>query len=315
MTNDENAEINQFLNSEFIPTTVDLNIANEPNQPLPTSEAEDDFDRLLDEFITTQLQDADDTQEELIEAERTGRPLKESITDVSEFAGLLLQEERQLYDAFRNFIGAVKALADMANLDAPEFDFDAEDLYPRFRPSRGTKLNNNIFIGWDVILKAQPVRLKSLPPRATDEQILEFAEKTTDENLQMALISYVEILIELEGCEIAYNQRKAKAQKRRIERKIYEEHQARKEKIKRFINAIEEARLPIDADRLVNNYFKTSKKDPNGAKQILENNPATYAPIQIDKIPPRFFGMIKPKPEDGIRANKEIGRFLKNLKA
>lgn len=147
------------------------------------------------------------------------------------------------------------------------------------------------------------------------EQILEFAEKQLDETLQMALISYVEILIEMEGCEINYNQRKAKAEKRKIERQIYEEHQHRLERMKKYINAIEAKKFPIDAERLVNNFFKTAKKDPDGAQKILENNPATYAPIEVDKIPPRFFGMIKPKPEDGIKVNREIGKFLKNLKA
>lgn len=85
--------------------------------------------------------------------------------------------------------------------------------------------------------------------------------------------------------------------------------------MKAYIEAIKKQDFPIDAERLVTNYFKTAKKDPEGAQKMLENNPATFAPIQIDKLRPRFFGMIKPKPEDGIRINKEIGKFLKNLKA
>ncbi len=161
---------------------------------------------------------------------------------------------------------------------------------------------------------AQPVTRSALPPNASDEQILNFAEKTTDENLQSALISYVEILIELDGCEIAYNMRKAKAEKRKIEKEIFEEHQRRKERMKKYIEAIEAKQFPIDAERLVNNFFKSVRKDPEGAQKILETNPATFAPIQVEKIPPRLFGLIKPKPEDGIRVNKEIGKFLKNLK-
>ena len=51
------------------------------------------------------------------------------------------------------------------------------------------------------------------------------------------------------------------------------------------------------------------------AKKMLENNPATFAPIQIDKIPSRFFGLIKAKPEDGKKINKKLGKFLKNLEA
>ena len=63
------------------------------------------------------------------------------------------------------------------------------------------------------------------------------------------------------------------------------------------------------------NYFKTAKKDPDGAYKVLTQNPAVYAPIQVDKIKPRFFGLLKVKPQDGIRMNKLIGEFLKKLKA
>ena len=85
--------------------------------------------------------------------------------------------------------------------------------------------------------------------------------------------------------------------------------------MKKYISAIEAKKFPIDAERLVNNYFKTSRKDAEGAYKMLTNNPATFAPIDISRIKARFFGMIKAKPEDGIRVNKELGNFLKKLKA
>ena len=84
--------------------------------------------------------------------------------------------------------------------------------------------------------------------------------------------------------------------------------------MQRYIELIQKEKFPIDAERLVNNFFKTVRKDADGAQKILETNPATFAPIEIEKIKPRFFGMIKPKPEDGIKINKEIGRFFKKLK-
>ena len=277
--------------------------------------SQDEFDRLLDDFIAQQLADAEDSVEEFRELKESGKPLPTYPEEEQSTIQNLHQEERQLYDAYHNFRKAVTAVAQNAELEVPVFKFTAGQLYPRFRPSRTQKLNQDIFNGWKTLAMAQPVRLSSLPANASDEQILSFAEKTTDENLQNALISYVEILIELDGCEIAYNLRKAKAEKRRIEREIFEEQQRRREKMQKFINAIREKQFPIDAERLVNNFFKTARKDPEGAQKILETNPATFAPIQVDKIPARFFGMIKPKPEDGIRINKEIGKFLKNLKA
>lgn len=279
----------------------------------PPPAADDDFDLLLDNFIAKQMEEA---QDNINEAEELRQQNKEEIVSESddEYAVNLQTEEKQLFNAYRSFAGAIIATASAAGLEIPVFRFEAQDIYPRFRPNRIANLNEDILAGWRILTAAQPVRLSSLPANPSDEQILNFAEKTTDENLQAALISYVEVLIELDGCEIAYNMRKAKAKKRKIERQIIEEHNQRKERMQKYIAAIEAKKFPIDAERLVSNYFKTARKDPDGAQKILENNPATFAPIQVEKIPPRFFGMIKPKPEDGIRVNKEIGEFFKKLK-
>ena len=74
---------------------------------------------------------------------------------------------------------------------------------------------------------------------------------------------------------------------------MYEEHQARVERSQRYIEAIRKKEFPIDAERLVKNFFKTSNKDAEGAYKMLTNNPATFAPIEINKIKPRLFGLIK----------------------
>lgn len=315
-SNDIPQDLEEMLAGDFLFDLSDENPAGK-NTPTPSAEKEkDEFDLLLDEFINSQLSDIEDQQEDLaVSLNDDSRPLLEPDQPEDEFAGRLYPEERQLYNAFVTFRRSVFALADAAKLERPELNFSAAQIYPRYRPQRNTSLNQDIFDAWTLMLKAQPIRLSNLPPQASDEQILEYAEKTSDENLQMALISYVEILIELEGCEIAYNMRKAKSKRRKIEKALYEEHQRRQQRMKTYIEAIKAQNFPIDAERLVANYFKTVKKDPEGAQKMLENNPAVYAPIQVDKLPARFFGMIKPKPEDGIRVNKEIGKFLKNLKA
>jgi hypothetical protein len=87
------------------------------------------------------------------------------------------------------------------------------------------------------------------------------------------------------------------------------------DRAKKYIDAIKKKEFPIDAERLVNNYFRLSNKDPEGSFKALVNNPATYAPIDFSKIKARFFGLIKVKPQDGIRINRKIGDFLKKLKA
>ena len=282
----------------------------------------DDFDKLLDDFIANQLQDAEDALAEMDDTPKSSAHPKEEVSSLTEMLrstqleNNLAPEERLLYRAYSEFINAVTACGVAENIKIPSFGFGPEYLTPRFRPNRTQKrLQDDIVSAWEVLLEAQPDRLSSLPKNATDEQILNFAEKTTDRNLQMALISYVETLIEVDSCEIAYNLRRAKYEKHKIEKRIMEEQQQRRKRIKKYIDAIKEKNFPIDAEMLVNNFFKTYRKDPSGAEQVLEQNPATFAPIQVDKIPPRFFGMIKPKPEDGKRINKKLGQFLKKLKA
>ncbi len=312
----DNLSNDDTFNSDILDGIIDLAIETEQEKPLEVKKKEaDDFDRLLDDFISSQLQDIEDSQEETQELQKNNKKSIFRPAPEDEFSQNLYPEERRLYDAYNNFKASVCDVAVAANLPEPELSFSAENIYPRFRPKRSKVISEDIVTCWNLLLQAQPIRLSNLPENATDEQFLEFAEKTTDENLQMAVISYVETLIELEGCEIAYNIRKAKAKKRKIEKKIYEDHQKRIETMKRFIEKIEEQKFPINAEKLVSNYFKTARKDPDGAKKILENNPATYAPIDISKLKPRFFGMIKPKPEDGIKINREIGQFLKTLKA
>ena len=285
----------------------------------------DDFDKLLDDFIASQFQDTEDSLAELHDSSGKKPQNNEAVSDTSltsivekivdENAKKLATEERRLFDAYSEFITTSKACGADADIPSPEFIFTAQELLPRFRPSRIDKLNHDIVAAWEILIASQPVRLSSLPPNASDEQILNFAEKTTDKNLQMALISYVETLIEIDSCEIAYNMRRIKYEKHKIEKKLYEEQIRRRNLMRKYIEAIKAEHFPVDAEMLVNNFFKTVRKDPDGAKKMLENNPATFAPIQIDKIPSRCFGLIKPKPEDGIRINKKLGKFLKNLKA
>ncbi len=297
----------------------------------------DDFDKLLDDFIASQLSDAEDVLADIHDSTQNQTQTKEqqvnddfvepqeSIQDKdysyfdyfenqSSLEPNLAMEEQRLYNAIINLMKSSIDCAMESSIEVQKFTFDIKNIIPRFNPKRTDNINENILIAWDLLIKSQPERLASLPLNASDEQILQYAEKTTNKNLMMALISYVECLLELDSCEIAYNLRKVKYKKYKIERKIYEEEMNRREKIRLFIQEIKKEKFPIDEELLVNNFFKTYRKDPNGAKKMLEVNPATFAPIQVDKIPDRFFGLIKAKPEDGKKINKKIGKFLKKLK-
>ena len=130
----------------------------------------------------------------------------------------------------------------------------------------------------------------------------------------MAVVSYVEILFEIEGCEIAFEKRFLEFEHRKIEEEILNEHRLRAEIAQKYIQKIQKKQFPINAERLVNNYFKVAEKDPEGSFEALCNNPAIFAPIEVDKIKPRFFGLIKPSPLSGMVMNSKIGEFLRKLK-
>lgn len=321
---DLDAFIAQDLKDFDLPAPAESKPTPAPQAAAPAED--DEFERLLNEFINAEL---DDVEADLDEARNapaekapsasvantaaTAPAAAAAITE--DAADRLAENEQSLYRAYLNYFYAINILCERVNARLLTPGITADDLYPHYKPKHGRRMTRDIIDGWDILLLAFPNEIMSLDPSGTDDELLNFAEKCSDEILQLAIISYVEILIEIEGCEIAYSERRLKAEKRKIERKIYEEHKARLERSRRYIKAIQDKHFPIDADRLVNNFFKTSNKDAEGAYKMLTTNPATFSPIEIGKIKPRFFGLIKVTPQDGIRANKEIGEFIKKLKA
>lgn len=314
---------------------VDINqsiIGKEPEPVAPASDTEDDeFEKLLNSFINSG-DDASENQPSANNSEEVKVKHKdlESLNILPQHEELKLQpsdyeenksipelgaDEKELAQAYENFLNAVTAIANMREIILPDFLFYKQMLHPNYKPSTGRKIVADASVCWDIMLQAFPDKLSTIKPNASDEEFLNFAEGLSDQNLQLAIISYVEILIDIENCEISYEEKRLKAQRRRIERELYEEYQRRQERKQRFIEAVAKRDFPVDAERLINNYFKTALKDAEGAYDALTKNPAVYAPIENDKIKPRLFGLIKPTPKDGIRENCRLGKFLKNLKA
>lgn len=303
---------------DFISEAPLLSEEDKAAEKLKDQEEDDEFEKLLNQFINSELEDFNTDFEETDTKEGESlssfTPQPTSPIPSSESKPLLQEGEKALFEAYKNFTNSITIMAGMKELEAPYFRVESSDLRPHYRPRVGSKIAEDTIKGWDIMIQAQPNRILNIKPDASDEDLLDFAEKTTDEILQLAIISYVEILIEIEGCEITYEEKRLLSQRRKIEREIYDEHQRHIERKQNYIAMIEKKKFPIDATRLVNNYFKTAQKDPEGAYKVLINNPAVYAPINNSKIQPRFFGLIKVTPQDGIRVNREIGDFLKKVK-
>lgn len=296
---------------------------------------EDDFEKLLNNFINNKTDGTEDESDDSAfiklstEDEKADKQIANEIDQdlaasiaVGKEAAVeqanqpnLGCDESELAQAFINFKTSVNKLSGEKLKRKFECDFEIDDLYPNYKPSVGRILSNDMVNGWLLLAKMYPNDVGNFSPSSSDEEFLNFAEKLTNQDLQLAIISYVEVLIDMESCELSYQAKLIKYRETHIKRIMYEEYLARKERQQRFVEAIKKRNFPIDAERLVANYFRVAQKDFDGAYKALTTNPAIFAPIDFSKIKPRFFGLIKVTPKDGIRLNIEIGKFLKKLKA
>ena len=311
-------------------------------------DADNEFEKLLQDFINTKLEneddddyaDSDDDDDDIEDdtlnltesAQAENDELSKAFEDdfskelsetFSEARNAIAEDEKipqlgndesELAQAFINFQSSINKLSNEKLNQEFECRFNIDELYPNYKPSRGRIISDDLVAGWRLLCKMFPDTVGKFSPNSSDEEFLNFAEKLRDQNLQLAVISYVEILIDIESCELSYLAKLAQYQERHIKRIMYEEYLARKERQQRFIEALKKKNFPVDAERLITNYFRVAQKDVDGAYRALTTNPAIFAPIDFSKIKPRFFGLVKVTPKDGIRINIEIGNFLKKLK-
>ncbi len=294
----KSAGLDSFITNEA-PKSAGLDSFITPNQEEPQG---------LDGFITNET-----------EGSSQSKGMFENVSPVyteklSPKQATLKPEELELSRAIANFQDGMKAISKKKNLVLPTTDYTEDMLIPNYKPSVGKKIANYLLSCWDILNKYDPENMQRLPKNANDEQFLIFAESLKDVDMQLVIISYVEILINLEICEVKYEQKKEIITKNRIKKELYEEYLRLQERKNLFIQKLKEQNFPIDVDRLMNNYFRAAQKDTKGAFEALTKNPAMFAPIEFEKIKPRFFGLIKVTPEDGIKMNQKIGEFIKKLK-
>lgn len=315
------------------------------NDGTGVSEGIDDFEALLNSFINTKIEDYEDdstpkekeekapaiidethlSEQGKIENEEASRQFEEELASTFAAARNAIEEEEnkptlgsdesELAQAFVNYQASVQKLSQTHLNKDFECTFKIDDLYPNYKPSLGNYISADLINGWIILSEIFPNDVGRFPVSSTDEEFLNFAETLQNQDLQLAVISYVEILIDMESCELTYLAKLAKYQEKHIKKIMYEEYVARKERQQKFTDAVKKKNFPIDAERLISNYFRVAQKDIDGAYKALTTNPAIFAPIDFGKIKPRFFGLVKVSPKDGIRINMEIGKFMKKLKA
>ena len=302
---DFEALLNNFINSE-------LPISEDKSETSSASENQTDMHivDLSDEDLRENEELSKDLEKELSDTFTEARQAAEEHENTPELGS----EESELAQAFINYKSSVDKLS-QDHLNSRFYtEFIIDYLYPNYKPSIGELLADDLVKGWLILSRIFPKEIGSFPTTSTDEEFLNFAETLRNQDLQLAVISYVEILIDMESCELSYQAKLAQYQEKHIKRIMYEEYLARKERQRKFTEAVKKKNFPIDAERLISNYFRVAQKDIDGAFQALTTNPAIFAPIDFNKIKPRFFGLIKVSPKDGIRVNTEIGNFMKKLK-
>lgn len=314
----------------------------------------DDFERLLNSFINSKVDDFDDEDDQdkkpkdddddmkfippeernvdepmvgaagQAENEEASLAFEKEVSDTFEAARTAIDEEEQspelkseeseLAQAFINYRSSIDKICRAQNVQPVNWNFEIDYLYPNYKPSIGHLLVEDLIEGWNLLRQIFPDTIGRFRVSSSDEEFLNFAETLRNQDLQLAVISYVEILIDMESCELTYQAKLLKYQEKHIKRLLYEEYLERKERQRRFVEAVEKKNFPIDAERLISNYFRVAQKDIDGAFTALTTNPAIFAPIDFAKIKPRFFGLLKVTPKDGIRVNLEIGKFMKKVK-
>ncbi|MBR6355506.1 MAG: hypothetical protein IKR92_01510 [Alphaproteobacteria bacterium] len=307
----EGDDFEKLLNS-FINTKLEEEEEEEENsQPEKTeiSISADDF-QLSEHDAAVNAEASKDFEEELAATFSDAR----AVVEEEENAPELGSEESELAQAFINYQNSINKLAAKEGTTPPMWRFEIDDLYPNYKPSIGTILAGDLVEGWNFLSRMFPDTVGKFQVNSSDEEFLNFAETIRDQDLQLAVISYVEILIDMESCELSYQAKLIKYQEKHIKKIMYEEYLARKERQRRFVEEVKKRNFPIDAERLISAYFRVAQKDVDGAFEALTTNPAIFAPIDFSKIKPRFFGLIKVSPKDGIRVNIEIGKFMKKLK-
>ena len=131
---------------------------------------------------------------------------------------------------------------------------------------------------------------------------------------QQILIAYLTVLVDMQLIQEKLDMLDIQHESDEIIDNIKEMEESEKEIKQSFITAIERKNFPVDAHKLINNYFTLAKKDPDKAYETLITNPLFFSPIQMERLPKKLFGLIKPSPKDAMAVNKKLASFLKNLK-
>lgn len=155
--------------------------------------------------------------------------------------------------------------------------------------------------------------------RAPLEQVIQtelnrIRDQETLSPAQQLIIAYLTVMVDMQIIQEKLRLKDMKRENQKIADDIRQIDADERAVMAAFVAAIERKHFPVNAKKLIKNYFTLSKKDPEKAYKTLTTNPLFFSPILMEKMPKKFFGLVKPNAKDAMAVNKRLGAFLKNLK-
>jgi len=187
---------------EFIKQTV-----SKSYKAASEKEKEDEkMNAWMDDYIQTELDrlNAELNTEESADNSNKDLNKKKSLEkkEANKIANLK-KEEKALYSAYQKLSQFINQVTSELSLNPIQFLLTPDKLLPRYKPATGKLINSELPEIWEMFVQKYPTELRGINHDASDEELLNVAETTQHENLQLAILSYLETIIELEACEIA----------------------------------------------------------------------------------------------------------------
>ena len=128
------------------------------------------------------------------------------------------------------------------------------------------------------------------------------------------ILAYLSVMIDMVKVKTRMDMQDIDDEMEEIVDEIKEMEEEEKDVKDKIVAMIERKHFPVDARKLVNNYFNLARKDPDKAFETLTTNPLFFSPIQLDLLPKKLFGLVKPSAKDAMAINKQMASFFKKLK-
>lgn len=201
-------------------------------------------------------------------------------------------------------------------VELPEDTLQAAQLYDEIDDGLFTAMLDDFVVMAPFISGMERIMRNPAPlEQIIQSEMRRIQDQETLSAAQQILIAYLTILVDMQILHEKLDILDTQDESDEIIDEIKEMEESEREIKQSFINAIERKNFPVDAHKLINNYFTLAKKDPDKAYETLITNPLFFSPIQPERLPKKFFGLVKPSPADAKAVNKQLASFLKNLKA